>query len=136
MATDFEHRSFGDELLRCQRYFNNVLDYNDGGHNDADNNPIPLAAYYTSGSLYCHFTFPVAMRAVPTFLETSVSNHYRAYRGGGTNNFDSFNNGFFVASTKGAILEADGGISGTAGYAAFIKSANSAVKYTAFEAEL
>ena len=137
VATPFEHRPVSDELARCQRYFYNVLDYNDGSNNDADNNPIPTATYYTATNLFCHFTFPVAMRAVPTFVETSgVSGHYRAYRGGGTNNFDSFNDGIWVASTKSAILEADSGISGTVGYSAFIKSASSSVKYTAFSAEI
>jgi len=137
VATPFEHLPHSDDLARCQRYFYNVLDYNDGDHNDADNNPVPTATYYTDTNLFCHFTFPVAMRAVPTFVETSgVSGHYRAYRGGGTNSFDSFNDGIWVASTKSAILEADSGISGTGGYSAFIKSANSTCKYTAFVAEL
>ena len=137
VATPFEHRPVSDELARCQRYFYNVVDYNDGSHNDADNNPIPLASYHTTSSLYCHFTFPVAMRAVPTFVETAgITQHYRAYRGGGTDQFDSFNGGIWVASTKAAIMEATSGIDGTAGYVAFIKTANSGVKYTAFSAEI
>jgi hypothetical protein len=136
-ATSFEHRSFGQELALCQRYFYNVLDYNDGGNNDADNNPVCEGTYYDSSNFYAHFTFPVSMRAVPTFVETSgVSNAYRIYRGGGTNSFDSFNNGIWVGSTKGAILQASTGISGTAGYSAFIKSSHSSVTYTAFSAEL
>ena len=64
IATAFEHRSFGDELLRCQRYFVNYPDTSSGtnavfigrgnGTTQVANTGIPL---------------PVVMRASPTFSE-------------------------------------------------------------------
>ena len=78
------------------------------------------------------------MRGIPTFVETSgsIANHYRAYRGGGTDNFDSFDDGIWEAHNGGAILEATSGVDGANGYASFIKTANSNAKLTAFSAEL
>ena len=63
-ATPFEHRSFGDELLRCQRYFVNYPDTSSGtnlvfmgrgnGSTQAVNVNVPM---------------PVVMRATPTFSQ-------------------------------------------------------------------
>jgi hypothetical protein len=133
-ATPFEHRSFGEELTLCHRYFYNVLATPESG----DNNIIGTGIYYASDNLFVHIKFPVVMRTTPTFVETagSISNHYRAYRGGGTDNFDSFDDGIWEAHNGGAMLEATSGISGTGGYASFIKTANSNAKLTAFSAEL
>ena len=51
-ATPFEHRSFGDELARCQRYYAVVYTSN--------------RATVDSGELGGHFTFKTTMRASPT----------------------------------------------------------------------
>ena len=58
VATDFEHRTYGDELARCQRYFYKT----------------PYSGYYVgagNGSTnmnHTQFTFPVAMRAQPSSM--------------------------------------------------------------------
>ena len=59
-ATPFEHRSYGDELARCQRYFYayELLGVTLVGGNTA----------LCNGSVY----FPVKMRAAPTLTSTSV----------------------------------------------------------------
>ena len=59
-ATPFEHRSYGDELARCQRYFYayELLGVTLVGGNTA----------LCNGSVY----FPVEMRAAPTLTSTSV----------------------------------------------------------------
>ena len=133
-ATPFEHRSFGEELTLCHRYFYNVLATPASG----DNNIIGTGIYYTANNLYVHIKFPVVMRGTPTFVETagSISNHYRAYRGGGTDNFDSFDDGIWESHNGGAMLEATSGVDGSSGYASFIKTANSNAKITGFSAEL
>ena len=51
-ATPFEHRSYGDELARCQRYYGVVYTSN--------------RATVDSGELGGHFTFKTTMRASPT----------------------------------------------------------------------
>ena len=54
-ATPFEHRSFGDELLRCQRYF----------YKKASLQGSVLNAY-TTAKAFVDFPLPVPMRASPT----------------------------------------------------------------------
>ena len=57
-ATPFEHRSYGEELALCQRYYQ-VYDYHDS--------QLAMDGYY-GGSNYLEHTFlrPVVMRADPT----------------------------------------------------------------------
>jgi hypothetical protein len=55
-ATPFEHRSYGDELARCQRYYQSIDYYHDYGSSGSAGNVF----YYTN------FSFPVTMRATPS----------------------------------------------------------------------
>ena len=76
-ATPFEHRSLGDELLRCQRYFYNPM--SGGSATPAEINFTANVNYGTlvAGTNVGHFAFevpfPVTMRAVPT-LTHDISN--------------------------------------------------------------
>ena len=85
-ATDFEHRSYGDELRRCQRYC-----YVPGYSNSTG----PYAFEYHQSYKSAQEFFPVTMRAAPTCTVTHNSgswttfepglNHYKAYvAAGGT----------------------------------------------------
>lgn len=65
-ATPFEHRSFGEELLLCQRYFVRL------SRNDAYGEFFLLRTYDTSNGTCAHH-LPVPMRDSPT-LETSTVN--------------------------------------------------------------
>ena len=63
-ATPFEHRSFGDELLRCQRYFQN-----NGG-----TRVIASYGYITSGTgLYYVYKYVTQMRAAPTAVYSGAA---------------------------------------------------------------
>ena len=55
-ATPFEHRSFGDELARCQRYFQIVGDYR----------TIHSAARWSSTALFATYPIAVPLRAGST----------------------------------------------------------------------
>ena len=66
-ATPFEHRSFGDELTLCQRYFSHS--------GDPVNNGFVHHMYLATNS-YGNFSFPVPMRASPTVTICSTSNSY------------------------------------------------------------
>jgi hypothetical protein len=58
-ATPFEHRSFGDELARCQRYFQI--------YSSSTGNALIFAGDITSGNEYfCNGTLAATMRAAPT----------------------------------------------------------------------
>ena len=61
-ATDFEHRSYGEELALCQRYFSKI-------------NSIDVCSFYpSSGSAPTeNFTFPQTMRSAPTCTLTRQS---------------------------------------------------------------
>jgi len=56
VATDFEHRSYGDELRRCQRYF-----FYDG-----------TGRYHYANYSEEHYHFPVTLRANPTVTLVEV----------------------------------------------------------------
>ena len=61
-ATDFEHRSYGDELQRCRRYYQQYVNISAVGY--VPNN---------SNRTYSHgWFFPVAMRAKPTLTLTNT----------------------------------------------------------------
>ena len=73
-ATPFEHRSFGDELLRCQRYY---IEYGkDLNVNGPTTFRAPLFDQNTISSGYCfaQVDFPVDMRTSGTFTAYKAAN--------------------------------------------------------------
>ncbi len=60
-ATPFEHRSYGDELASCQRYFYTHL----GTDSTADG--IGAGAVWQSNQIYVAIHHPVTMRSTPVF---------------------------------------------------------------------
>ena len=77
VATDFEHRSFGQELALCQRYYQVIAE----GANHV------IGSVFTVGSyIYSVVDLLVTMRATPTSEVSNFSNAFRAYgTGGGVN---------------------------------------------------
>ena len=72
IATPFEHRSYGEELSLCQRYFYKWI-YT--GLSDQFNfyspySPAQVTAGLPNSSAICPMTFPVTMRAAPTMTTT------------------------------------------------------------------
>ena len=63
-ATDFEYRTYANELLRCQRYYYKITP---GGNGDE------FAVGYNTNTAMCRPTiqFPVNMRIAPTAIEQS-----------------------------------------------------------------
>tara|TARA_Y100001973_G_scaffold46741_1_gene69654 strand:+ start:1454 stop:2626 length:1173 start_codon:yes stop_codon:yes gene_type:complete len=68
VATDFEHRSYGDELRRCQRYFQQI------GATGQDGTYTVNAAYlYDNGNkVATGYNPPVPFRATPTMTNGST----------------------------------------------------------------
>jgi len=64
-ATPFEHRSYADELVRCQRY------YNVTGTSAGYLVPTGVGAY---GYILAPMSFPVEMRSAPSMINTSFGN--------------------------------------------------------------
>ena len=73
-CSEFEHRSFGDELLRCYRYYYRLKGEDNKtymiGMSDNDN-----------VNIYGFFHFPVPMRAPPASIEQNgTASHYKVRR--------------------------------------------------------
>ena len=126
VATPFEHLSYCEELIRCQRYFQKMVD-TDG-------------VYFGGGYMYDHYrgylpvTHYVTMRAAPSMQTVTGSNYYSLHRNGSGDNFDGFNN-WFAADENHGTLQTTSGLSGTGGHAGQYWSNNAACKIT-FTAEL
>jgi hypothetical protein len=65
-ATPFEHRSYGDELQRCQRYLYLLDATSDAG----DENSIVFREGTTAAVLTCHL--PVNLRATPSIVGSNL----------------------------------------------------------------
>jgi hypothetical protein len=124
-ATPFEHRSYGEELALCQRYYTLIAEGN--------SKPIAVAMNFTSSNMYSTVHLPTDMRASPTIEVTSGTNYYQFIRNIGADNIDDF----FLQMTSNRIVEINNtsDISGTSGHAGFIRTNNAASKF-ALKAEL
>ena len=131
-ATPFEHRSFGDELARCQRYFYDCANAAGGGSEEH----IISGAMYDANYIYGKIEFPVTMRTMPSVVQTSGSSYFQVYCAGASNAIDSLTMlGSGNSNENFAMMRNTQGVSFTAGQAANLqkKSASAAV---AFDAEL
>ena len=80
-ATEFEHRSHGEELSLCHRYFFNILDGSTGQFPVNHGNAIS-----TGNNGHVAFTIPLPqpMRADPTFVHDLANSNYHAVSPGGS----------------------------------------------------
>jgi hypothetical protein len=129
VATPFEHRSFGEELELCKRYYQSIGDRE-------NNHTLPLfdtAAQDATDSTSTFHFFP-PMRATPTLETTGTAADYKIY----TNNTNialasvpSFGSG----STQCGFLSAAVGSGLTAGEVCHV-TGNTDPAFVAFRAEL
>ena len=75
VATDFEHRSFAQELALCQRYF---YMHASGAFplSNTDRCPIGHGYGYTTTDGYVFVTYPVQMRTNPSLFKVVGSNYF------------------------------------------------------------
>tara|TARA_R100001443_G_scaffold115283_1_gene132700 strand:+ start:593 stop:1726 length:1134 start_codon:yes stop_codon:yes gene_type:complete len=76
-ATDFEHRSYGDELQRCFRYYYRMSC--DGTHDGV----YSIGNAYTTDDAVAAISLPVAMRTEPTLGYQTGSTGHRIRTGAG-----------------------------------------------------
>ena len=127
-ATTFEHRSFGEELSRCHRYYNKVYDV----EGQSGEKPFLLGTYLNSSELACVVQFP-KMRAVPSLDISNGTNVFMIRRNGASDNFNTFTMRYGTTTT--AELYVSSNVSGTGGQCGIIRGADTNI-YIAFSAEL
>ena len=107
-ATPFEHRSFGDELARCQRYYEKSFDYDTA---PAQNVASVSGALTTSGvstsvrTLIGHVDFSVHKRAVPTIIRYNPFASGTGWSQAGALDIAS---GVYGAGTNGFTMRVEG----------------------------
>ena len=126
-ATDFEHRSYGDELARCQRYYQ--------VHVEGTGKSFGLGYGYNGSEVDVPIRFTTSMRTSPSFEMTSGSNYYRLEGGAGSSAYVDGNWTIQLASDHGANVYATPDATITAGSGYLIRSYDSAAKW-ALSAEL
>ena len=122
-ATPFEHRSFGDELARCQRYYYEI---------SGINSLVGHGFYYGSNEVDVLVNLPVPMRASPSITPSNNTNdfvfqHYT----------DTFNTWTGVQYYNGDSLNmyVTSDVSGTGGQAGYARTNTSTGKIQ-FSSEL
>ena len=132
VATPFEHRSYGEELARCQRYYYRHADWAERGGNA----PIGLVSFWVATAIDFVVSFPCQMRVNPSIQNFTGSSDWIIYKGNAT---------VIYATTGGLSLARNGRqtvhlscsttTSGTPGQTAFIL-ANASGVHLSFDAEL
>ena len=130
VATPFEHRSYGQELALCQRYYYRHADHSENSANSS----IGIGFYYSSGLIMVYVNFKQSMRSsTPTLEFASGSNYYILQRAGATDGVNDF--AIQARGTNGCKIENSDEASGTAGESGIMMTDNGAA-YIAFDAEL
>ena len=128
-CTDFEHKLYGDELRRCQRYFWQLIDYN--------NTSIAIGSIYSGSDLMWVNHFPVTMRASPSirsningsgsFIIGRWHNATGGTNGSGNINIQRVNKNTILVYSTGWSLPEPGAVS---------LESNTSSCYLGYEAEL
>ena len=129
-ATPFEHRSFGEELALCQRYYQKFVDGATGG------NYLGIGCNYSTAQSYMFIRFLQEMRSTPTIDQTNISSSFVLYDSANQSGvtFSSFS-GFAGECTRGTGLYV-GSLSTTAGLASIFQVINGTAAYMAASAEI
>jgi len=128
-ATDFEHRSFGEELNLCKRYCQvRQTDVSSG----SPFTRFAPAIMQTTSSVRAIFHLIPAMRAIPS---GAISGNFQIFPATG------FSSGSFAlesgtSSFNTAIMMQSSGMSGTAGSAHYFSANSDATAKVTFDAEL
>ena len=122
VATDFEHRSYVEELTLCQRYYYRLQ--------PAVSAYFGSGFFYNSNSFICHIDFPVIMRANVTALEqTGTADHYKVIHNATTSTCSSVptflgdpnNTSQSVAfNFSGSLTQGQGGVGRSGNASAFL----------------
>ena len=132
-ATPFQHRSFGEELALCQRYYFQMGPYPSSSGYGA----FAIFATADGSSGFSLIDFPVYMRAEPTLTHTGTATDYNLYV---TNAHKAGSGGFTVSNgdtLKHTLLYTEHSSTTTAGQVGTLMTANNNTDaFLGFVAEL
>ena len=131
VATPFEHRRYGDELIRCQRYFNMIGDGNQFGTGKA----LTDAFMWSANELDFIYTFPVEMRTTPSLYQVTGADYFKIMGGGVADSYIDGNFTIQYGSKRGTSQYSASDASRNAGASCHITVQNSAARY-GYNAEL
>ena len=128
VATPFEHRSYGEELALCQRYYYRI----DSADNNSSYQRFAVASIETSTQAEGVFMHPVEMRGIPT-LGFSAASHFHIF----TANSVKAVSGLVIDQSSpiatGVAITATGM---TGGYVGLLNANNTQSAWIEFKAEL
>ena len=104
VATDFEHRSYAQELQLCKRYCQVIGE---------SGKFIGHPAYYRGSTIEIQVAFHPELRANPTFSATSGSDYYYFYRDSGFDEFDAWTDIGSMGTKGGAVYSNHSSVSVT-----------------------
>ena len=131
-ATAFEHRSFAEELLLCQRYFFKLTSRTD------DNSILGQGMYYGDTQVRVPVRSFVEMRSHPTVETTNSTSHFTAYAKGSGVDFATFDSSH-QECPSGIVLGAtiaDNSNNGAAAYVIAKYDASTGLGVVSLNAEL
>ena len=124
--TEFEFLDYGTELLRCQRYYWNLVT------DDGTQRPVFNAQAYNSSTCYGNIHFPCTMRAHPSIEVASGSSYYLTY--GNNASTGATTVGLEKVNKSSAELTVSGSF--TQGYAYFTRTVASNGAKVSFVSEI
>ena len=132
-ATSFEHRSYGDELQRCQRYC-----YAAVADGSIDNYaPLANGRFYNASDAQFNIFFPVTMRYPPTLdSATTAAGTFFYNTNGGFGGVEATNIGLNERAYNSATVYTQGASGQTAGNGTTLYCHDSEVAKLIFTAEL
>jgi len=132
-ATSFEHRSYGDELQRCQRYC-----YAAVADGSIDNYaPLANGRFYNASDAQFNIFFPVTMRYPPTLdSATTAAGTFFYNTGGGFGGVEATTIALNERAYNSATVYAQGASGQTAGNGTTLYSHDTEVAKLVFTAEL
>ena len=116
VATPFEHRSFGEELALCQRYFYQAV--------NGTAQAFGMGTYYATSLITMVLDFPTTMRAAPSVTVGTGTGYYVAYSNLQGDSFDTWDNIQRAGPNYVALDVTGDGASGTAGHGCALATQN------------
>ncbi len=128
VATPFERRDYGRELILCKRYFQMLAKGNNQGFGNG-------GFYYTSSQIIMQLFMPVEMRGTPTLFQGTGTDYFAIERAGASDGFNGFDGLGSNANTRCIAAFNNTNVSGTAGVMGQLQL-NNASAYVGLSAEL